>query len=276
MTRARIRQYPHGDLEVTVVRRPPATQLRKVHGRQRADTDQCRRTLIEQVEDYARSATRAQSTVRRLIQAACLDHMLTLTYRENRIDARQCDADLTRFLRLVRDNLQSDYPYVAVFERQKRGAGHWHLAVAGRQNVSLLRTLWRKVVGEGNIDVRSWSGRGRSGECSARLAGYLSKYISKDINQRPETPHRYRRSRNIVVQETVEEFEDADLDHVASDVFTRLINSNPRFILRGDAGGQCFLWACSWGGSPGKTQRMEIQRVSTPPSGSTLNNRAPA
>jgi hypothetical protein len=123
-TRARIRRYPDGGLEVTVVRRPPTKQLRKICGRQSANGAECQRTVIEQIEDYARSATRAQSTVRRLIQAGGLDHMLTLTYRENRTDARQCDADLTRFLRLVRDGLQKDYPYVAVFERQKRGAGH--------------------------------------------------------------------------------------------------------------------------------------------------------
>jgi hypothetical protein len=122
----------------------------------------------------------------------------------------------------------------------------------------VLRALWRKVVGDGNIDVRSWAGRGRSGECAAQLAGYLSKYISKDLNQRSEMPHRYRRSRNIILQETVEQFEEADLDRLVSDVFERLINCNPRFILRGDVAGQCFLWACSWGGSPGQAETMEI------------------
>jgi hypothetical protein len=71
-------------------------------------------------------------------------------------------------------------------------------------------------------------------------------------------PHRYRRSRNIILQETVEEFEEADLDRLVSDVFERLINCNPRFILRGDVAGQCFLWACSWGGSPGQAETMEI------------------
>lgn len=79
--------------------------------------------------------------MRRSIQAGASDRMLTLTYRENRTDARQCHADLPRFLRLVRDALPDDYKYVAVFERQKRGAGHWHLAVAGWQRACLLREL---------------------------------------------------------------------------------------------------------------------------------------
>ena len=168
--------------------------------------------------------------MRRSIQAGASDHMLTLTYRENRTDARQCHADLPRFLCPVRDALPDDDKYVAVFERQKRGAGHWHLAVAGWQRVCILRELWRRVVGEGNIDVRSWAGRGRSGECSAKLAGYLSKYITKEIDERAESAHRYRRSHNIVVEEWVEEFEDPDLGRVASAVFARFPGGNPRFI----------------------------------------------
>ncbi len=196
--------------------------------------------------------------MRRSIQAGALDHMLTLTYRENRPDARQCHADLTRFLRLVRDALPDDYKYVAVFERQKRGAGHWHLAVAGWQRVCLLRELWRRVVGEGNIDVRSWAGRGRSGECSAKLAGYLSKHITKDIGERAEPAHRYRRSHNIVVEEWVEEFEDPDLGRVANAVFARFPGGKPQFILRSEAGSECFIWACSWGGIPCDPTSMDV------------------
>jgi hypothetical protein len=214
------------------------------------------RTVQQVVEDFARTATQARSTVRRLIQAGGLDHLLTLTYRENRTDARQCQADLTRFLRVVRDTMPEGYQYVAVFERQKRGAGHWHLAVAGWQQVRLLRAFWQKVVGDGNIDVRSWVGRGRPGECSARLAGYLSKYITKSIDEHVEFAHRYRRSHNITVEECIDEYDDADLDRVAAAAFRGLGGREPRFILRGDAGGQCFLWACSWGGIPGEAETV--------------------
>jgi hypothetical protein len=49
--------------------------------------------------------------VRRLIQAGGLDHMLTLTYCDNRIDALRFHDDLTRFLRLVRAAIP-DFEYV--------------------------------------------------------------------------------------------------------------------------------------------------------------------
>lgn len=159
-----------------MTRRPCTTSRRRGAYRVGSAGGPIERPAQQVAEEFARAATRAKSMVRRLIQAGGLDHLLTLTYRENRTDARQCHADLTRFLRLVRNALPDDYKYVAVFERQKRGAGDWHLAVAGWQQVRLLRELWRQVVGDGNIDVRSW------GSCPAdrhpTQNGFI-RYISR-------------------------------------------------------------------------------------------------
>jgi hypothetical protein len=44
-------------------------------------------------------------------------------------------------------------PYVAVLERQQRGALHPHLAVKGFQDVRLLRRCWYKIVGNGQGQV---------------------------------------------------------------------------------------------------------------------------
>lgn len=263
LTRARIRTYPDGDFEVTVTRRPSVTPKRK-GSYQAATVPKCReRTAIQLVEDYVRSSTRARATVRRLIQAGLLDHMLTLTYRENRTDARECHADLTRFLRLLRCALPDDFQYVAVFERQKRGAGHWHLAVHGWQNVKLLRALWRKVVGDGNIDVRSWAGKGRAGECTAKLASYLSKYIGKEMDDRDDGGHRYRRSHNITIDERIVEYDDPDPERVAKAVSAEFPGREIRCIVRGEAAGECFLWACSWGGIPGHDGPIRSTSVPT-------------
>ncbi len=87
-------------------------------------------------------------------------------------------------------------------------------------------------------------------DCSARLASYLSKYISKSNEDERDQPHRYRRSHNIVVEETIEDHDDDDLDRVASMVFRRELDRDPRFILRTQEGAVCFLWACSWGNMP--------------------------
>jgi hypothetical protein len=82
-------------------------------------------------------------------------------------------------------------PYVAVLERQQRGALHPHLAVKGFQDVRLLRRCWYKIVGngQGQVNVRG----PRAGSSPVKLARYISKYISKDFDNMPRDfeEHRY-------------------------------------------------------------------------------------
>lgn len=145
-----------------------------------------------------RAARRARTRLRQLILGANLDHLLTLTYRENQTDFTQSSADLAKFVRKVRKALP-DWLYVAVPEKQKRGAWHWHLAVKGRQDVDLLRSCWLTVVGDGNIDVQP----PKRGAQRKRLAivRYLSKYLSKTFKEddRELNGHRFRASQGIYV-----------------------------------------------------------------------------
>jgi len=84
-----------------------------------------------------------------------------------------------------------DFEYVAVPERQERGAVHFHLAIRGFRDVNILRYLWRRVLcddgnacGEnspGNIDITS-PRRGGAQWNRAKLAQYLAKYMGKDFS----------------------------------------------------------------------------------------------
>jgi hypothetical protein len=87
---------------------------------------------------------------------------------------------------------------VAVPERQERGAFHWHLAVHGWQNLLILREAWAEEMGgmgEGNVDVKAPGGKGSRYQWRvSSLMGYLLKYITKEINDRPDEMkgrHRY-------------------------------------------------------------------------------------
>jgi len=106
-------------------------------------------------------------------------------------------------------------PYVAVLERQQRGALHPHLAVKGFQDVRLLRRCWYKIVGngQGQVNVRG----PRPGSSSVKLARYLSKYISKDFDNMPREfeEHRYFCSLGVKVPTEKHEFV---LDRRATDV----------------------------------------------------------
>lgn len=144
-----------------------------------------------------RAGRRARSRLRQLILSSGADHLLTLTYRANVTDFRQASQDLSAFIRRVRKHLPN-WVFIAVPERQERGAWHWHLAVVGRQDVKLLRLVWRAVVGEGNIDLQKPpAGMNRR----LALVRYLSKYLGKGFTDgdRQLNGHRFRASVGIKV-----------------------------------------------------------------------------
>lgn len=146
--------------------------------------------LDKAARNRERSARRARTQVRRLVKAKNLDTMLTLTYQENMTDRERMARDFDVFMKRVR-RLLPEFEYVCVFEPQKRGAWHAHIAVQRIQShylyrgtlvksYDLLRAMWRGVVGAGNVDVsRAMRKRQRN---IGKLAGYLSKYIAKGFD----------------------------------------------------------------------------------------------
>ena len=171
----------------------------------------------EEEEDAAsnrlRATRRARTKVRRLCKAKGLTTLLTLTYRENMIDRDRMLRDFDVFVKRVRRVIPG-LEYVCAFERQKRGAWHAHIAVrkvlshyshAGKlvQSYALLRSMWRGVVGvdNGNIDV---SRNRRVQRSSAKLAGYLSKYIGKTFDQADKHTNSYSASGRALPAAVVE------------------------------------------------------------------------
>lgn len=134
-------------------------------------------------ENRARAARRARQTVLHRIKTIKADRLLTLTYRENMQDRERLHRDWQAFVRRLRK--VQGFEYVAVVERQKRGAFHIHVAIRGRQNYRLLRSVWRSVVGadNGNIDVRNPF---RERALRHKLGAYLAKYVGKSFADQDE------------------------------------------------------------------------------------------
>lgn len=169
------------------------------------------------VLNMARSVRRARQKVRHTIKALEADHMLTLTYRDNMQDIDKLKADYKRFVRMM----VARYPawkYVAVKERQERGALHLHIAVKGRQPLNYIRKCWYIAIGgssedsgentKGAINVRAPSRfSGRQGKSvkwkNSKLAGYLTKYLGKDISEVEHHSKRYWVSKKIEGVEVV-------------------------------------------------------------------------
>ena len=129
-------------------------------------------------ENRERAARRARVECAARLKAIKADRMITLTYRENMTDRARLARDWKAFVRRIRRVM--GFSYVATHERQKRGAWHMHVAVSGRQNYRLVRSIWRSVVGEGNVDVRNpW----REKKLRHKLAAYMGKYIAKNAEQ---------------------------------------------------------------------------------------------
>ncbi|MFA6016379.1 MAG: hypothetical protein WC742_15075 [Gallionellaceae bacterium] len=205
-----------------------------------------RGSSIQRTQNEDRAARRAKSRLRQLVLGANLNHLLTLTYRDNVTDFNQASDDLNRFVRKMKFHLP-DWLYVAVAEQQERGAWHWHLAVRGRQNVELLRTVWREIVGEGNIDVSAPKGTRK--DQRLYLVQYLGKYLVKAFatGDRKLNKHRFRSSRNIQVPMecfSISPRLDRKIEDIALDKLRDASGGSVGFVW--DGKGLLAGWACSW------------------------------
>ena len=150
-----------------------------------------------------------------------------------------------KFVRVVKGRLPG-WVYIAVAERQRRGAWHWHLAVCGRQDVGFLRDAWRRVVGEGNIDVNPPKGAAKHRQLA--LVKYLGKYLAKavDSKDRALNGRRFRASLGI---EVPCEFVSVPRDYygdVKTFALGKLIESAGAVGFVWAPEDKSAGWACSW------------------------------
>ncbi|QWC89297.1 hypothetical protein [Cupriavidus metallidurans] len=158
-----------------------------------------KRGEAEDRENSIRCATeRAKQRVRLLCKTMGADRMLTLTYRENMTDRVRAKRDFDRFRRAM--SKHRSFKYVCTMEQQERGAWHFHIAVKGRLVYQLVRSIWRKVVGQDNGTIHVSNPYGRRGG-QHKLAAYLSKYITKNAALFELNEKRYWCSKGIDVPE---------------------------------------------------------------------------
>lgn len=238
--RVLLRDYGTGLVEATATVKRYAQRPRPASGTPQPLTNEQRE------ENRKRALRRARTAIRQSIMAAKLDHLMTLTYRANQTCPRLAWQHFARFTRLVRKRLGKAFAYVAVLERQKRGAIHIHAAVHGYQDVKLLRATWHEVIGgtdKGGFDVQ-WMRQNL-----AVVARYLSKYISKDLDTKhSQGDHRYKRSRGIAIPAVtfLLPFSVA-IDEKLLELFDLHGAVIVHHINELHTEGPKWLWACSWG-----------------------------
>ena len=157
------------------------------------------------IDCLAKSAARAKRKVRHLCRNMMATHLLTLTKREiegSEYWTEEQWADAWDRLRRLLVRVIGQFPYVAILESHKKGNFHLHVAWVGKINVNLIRKMWLAIVGPsgGNIDakfIKVPHGHDRS----SRIAGYISKYVTKSFEQNP----RFNKKRYWASKQAMEE-----------------------------------------------------------------------
>lgn len=170
-----------------------------------------------------RNAMRAKTACRRFIKCMGFDELATLTYRQNQSDEELAKEHFAKWARRMGD-LIPGFGYCAGFEPQDRGAWHVHAAIYKLpKHVELKKRMpngewrsfkvegwrigtvvWRSIVGKDN-GLCFIGGKRKATRSPAKLAGYVSKYITKHYELVPEGKKRYTHSKGAEVPEVVRE-----------------------------------------------------------------------
>lgn len=124
-------------------------------------------------ENRERSIRRSKQQVRRKAKDLASanpggQYMVTLTYADNMQDREKALKDWEMFVKRVHKSTDIQFQYVAVAEKQKRGAWHFHILT----NVYLEHSEWAKLWGHGYI----WVSKCNDARHAMR---YICKYFRK-------------------------------------------------------------------------------------------------
>lgn len=127
---------------------------------------------------------------------------ITLTFKDNLKSVEEANNKFDIWRTNIK-RLKKDFKYVAVLEFQKRGAVHYHLLtnldISKDFNIILPQKGKNGKNLKNRYDVKGWDyGFARVDKLNdIKVIGYLSKYMTKDIDNRLFGKRRYLYSRNL-------------------------------------------------------------------------------
>lgn len=157
-----------------------------------------KKKLNENVEE--KNIIRSKLQCQRLAKSNCNSWktFITLTFEENIIDINIANKRLKYFIDKIR-RIYKDFKYICVPEFQKRGAVHYHLLT--NIDINDNRFIYSQEDNEKFKHIKYWlDGFTKVDDIKndiKKIIGYISKYMTKDADNRLYNRHRYFYSRNL-------------------------------------------------------------------------------
>ena len=134
---------------------------------------------------------------------------ITLTFEENISNIKEANKKFRYYIDKVR-RLKKDFCYIAIPEFQERGAVHYHILTNLECNSDLIPKMPKKRLYNPNTkrykeleyyDLKYWNEGFSSAELMTgdvkKIVGYISKYMTKDIDNRLFGHRRFFCSQNL-------------------------------------------------------------------------------
>jgi len=148
-----------------------------------------------------RSIMRSKLECQRLAKSNIKDWetFITLTFAENVTDVTFANKKFRYFIDKVR-RVKKDFKYLCIPEFQKRGAVHYHMLC--NINIDDNSLLYVQEDNKKYKHIKYWNDGFSSIEVMTgdpkKVVGYISKYMTKDIDNRLFGKHRYFYSQNLI------------------------------------------------------------------------------
>ena len=156
---------------------------------------------------------------------------ITLTFAKNITDIDSANKRFRYFIDKVQ-RIKKDLKYLCITEFQKRGAIHYHLLC--NIDISDTSLIYRQEDNEKFLHIKYCLDGFTSVEPIAndtkKIIGYISKYMTKDIDNRLFNHRRYFYSRNL--KKPLESY--IDLDNIKESLFLQKIIQDKELIYQND------------------------------------------
>ena len=147
---------------------------------------------LKKIEE--RNIIRSKLSCQRLAKANMKDWetFITLTFEKNITDVQKANKQFRYFIDKIR-RVKKDFKYLCITEFQKRGAIHYHLLTNININDDTL--MYTQNDNKNFRHIKYWHNGFNSVEIlkgdTKKVIGYISKYMTKDIDDRLFSKHRY-------------------------------------------------------------------------------------